>query len=107
MFFDLTLTGDVTDGGAPAAGVGVRIEERVFAPVTVHAESTTDAQGGFTLSATDLPIVDGCLGWAMGFYVVADDGTRTAEWGLNSVISGAWSRGESTADLSGIPLDLE
>ena len=107
MFFDLTLTGDVTDGGAPAPGVTVRVEERVFAPGTVHAEGTTDAQGRYSLAATDLPIVDGCLGWAMGFFVVADDGARTAEWGINSVISGAWSRGESSADLSGIPLDLE
>ena len=108
VFVDLGITGEVTDGGAPAAaGVAVRIEERTFAPGSVHGEGVTDGDGRFSIAATELPIVDGCLGFAMGFFVVADDGTRTAEWGINSVISGAWSRGESSADLSAIPLDLQ
>ena len=107
VFVDLVITGDVTDGGAAAPGVTVRIEERIFQPGSVHGEGVTDGAGRYSIAASALPIVDGCLGFAMGFFVVADDGARTAEWGINSVISGAWSRGEDTADLSGIPLDLE
>ena len=109
VFVDIAITGDVKDGGVPAgAGVSVRIEEREFAPgLQVHGEAITDASGSYAFTATELPMVDGCLGWAMGFFVVADDGTRSAEWAINSVLSGAWSRGEDSADLTGLPLDLD
>src|SRR5687768_5147748 len=39
VFVDLTVTGQVLDGGVPAAaGVTVRIEERNFQPGSVHGE---------------------------------------------------------------------
>lgn len=107
VYFDLTLTGDVQDGDGVAAGADVRIEERNYEPsTTVHGTAVTDPQGRFSVDATALPIVEGCWGWATGFYVVAEQDGRTAEWGINSVITGAWQDGDTTADLSGIPLDL-
>ena len=104
--FDALVEGDVSDDGAAAAGVTVRLEERNWEPGTVHGEGVTDASGRYSFTATGMPIIEGCWGWATGFYVVADDGSRTAEWGVNSVVTGAWSRGDATIDLTGIPLDL-
>jgi len=107
VYFDLTLTGDVHDGSSMAVGVEVRIEERNYETSTqVHGTGVTDDQGRYRIDATALPIVEGCWGWATGFYVVAQQGDRTAEWGINSVITGAWQDGEASADLSDVPLDL-
>lgn len=107
VYVDLVVTGQVFDDGVPAAsGVSVRIEERTHRPGTIHGQDTTASDGSFAIDAAGLPMIDRCLGWATSFYVVADDGARTAEWGINSVLSGAWQRGEDSVSLEGIPLDL-
>ena len=106
VYFDASVTGRVTDGGAPAEGVEVRIEERNWAPGTLHGSGSTGADGRFTFEATGLPIIEGCWGWATGFYVVAQRGTGTAEWGINSLIVSAWQEDAPTVDLAGISLDV-
>ncbi len=106
VYFDLEISGLVTDGGAPAEGVEVRIEERNWEPGTIHGTATTGADGRFTVLATELPIIEGCWGWATGFHVVAQRGASTAEWGINSVITSAWQQGEAAVELTGVTLDV-
>ena len=101
------MRGRVTRDAAPAVGADVRLEERNWAPGTVHGAGTTNEQGEYTILATDMPIIEGCWGWATGFYIVAEQDGLYDDWGVNSSITSAWIEGKDTIELDGIILELE
>lgn len=105
VFFELTLGGSVTEGGTAAPGAEVWLEERNWRPTTVHGQGQADAQGRYRFEATELPIIEGCWGWATGFFVVARQGDAIAEHPLNSKIVSAWLDGGTQIDVD--PLQLE
>ena len=107
VYFDATVRGKVTRGGAPAVGAAVRLEERFWAPGTVHGEGTTGEQGEYSFLATEMPIIEGCWGWATGFYVEAEQDGLYDDWGVNSSVTSAWIEGKDTIELDGIVLELE
>jgi hypothetical protein len=107
VYYDATIRGRVTRDGAPAAGAEVRLEERNWAPVTIHGSTLSSPTGDYSIVATQMPIIEGCWGWATGFYVVAEQDGLYADWGVNSPIVSAWTADESTVDLEAIILALE
>ncbi|HHO53227.1 MAG TPA: hypothetical protein ENK18_20725 [Deltaproteobacteria bacterium] len=107
MLFDLTLIGGVTEEGAAAVGAEVWLEERNWSPGMVHGQGQTDASGAYQLDATALPIVEGCWGWATGFFLVARLGEATAELPLNSKIISAWLDGATEAEVEVLQLKPE
>lgn len=107
VYYDATIRGRVTRDGAPAVGAEVRLEERNWAPVTIHGSTLSSATGDYSIVATQMPIIEGCWGWATGFYVVAEQDGLYADWGVNSPIVSAWTLDESTVNLEAIILALE
>lgn len=107
VYVDLTIEGRVTEGGVGAEGATVRLEERNWAPTTLHGTTTTGANGTFSLDATDLPIVEGCWGWATGFWLVAERGGLSDEYGANTLIVNGWLDGASVVRLDAVDLALE
>jgi hypothetical protein len=107
VYFDASFRGRVTRDGAPAAGADVRIEERNWAPGTVHGSGTSNEQGTFDIPATEMPIVEGCWGWATGFFVVAEQDGLSDDWPVNAVVTSAWIADESVITLEGFSLELE
>jgi hypothetical protein len=107
VYFDATIRGRVSRDGAPAVGADVRLEERFWDPGTVHGAGTTDEQGQYEILATGMPIVEGCWGWATGFYIVGEQDGLYDDWGINSSVTSAWSEGSSLIELDGIVLELE
>jgi hypothetical protein len=105
---DLAIQGVVQDAsGLPAPGVEVWLEERAWAPTTVHGQGMTDADGRFTFPATGMPIVEKCWGFAALFYIVAQDLESYGEIDANYPIVSAWLQGESVADFEIRPVVLE
>jgi hypothetical protein len=105
---DLEIQGVVHDGsGLPAPGVEVWLEERAWAPTTVHGQGMTDADGRFTFPATAMPIVEQCWGFAALFYIAAQDLESYGEIEANYPIVSAWLEGETVADFEVRPVVLE
>ena len=105
---DLEIRGRVEDAsGLPAPGVEVWLEERAWAPTTVHGQGMTDADGHFTFPATGMPIVEQCWGFAALFHIVAQDLERYGEIDANYPIVSAWLAGEPVADFEVRPVVLE
>jgi hypothetical protein len=105
---DLEIRGRVEDAsGLPASGVEVWLEERAWAPTTVHGQGMTDADGHFTFPATGMPIVEQCWGFAALFHLVAQDLERYGEIDANYPIVSAWLANETVADFEVRPVVLE
>jgi len=107
VYFDASFRGRVTRNGAPASGAEVRVEERNWAPGTVHGTGTSNEQGMFDFPATGMPIVEGCWGWATGFFVVAEQDDLSDEWPVNSILTSAWIEHKDVVLLEGFSLELE
>src|SRR5687768_2058965 len=67
---DVTIVGKVRDGAQQwVPGAHVALEERNWEPGTIHGEADTDADGAFEMTAVDLPVVEGCWGVAVQFWL--------------------------------------
>lgn len=104
---DVTLTGKVVDGdGAGIEGADLWLEERNWSPGRVHGTARSSGGGAFELIAVDLPVVEGCWGTAVSYWLVGDDGARTGEKPLNPEMLHAWEDGTFAADITAFPLIL-
>lgn len=104
---DVVIRGGVRDqdeNRVPDAYVA--LEERNWAPGTIHGESETDGNGEFVLEARDLPVVEGCWGTAVQFWLVGDKGDLAGEKPMNSPIVSAYNDGTLDVDLGSFPLIL-
>jgi hypothetical protein len=107
VYFDASVRGRVMRDGVPAVDAVVRLEERFWDPGAVHGSGETDPSGQYDFVATGMPIIEGCWGWATGFYIVAEQDGLYDDWGINSSVTSAWLDGTAAIDLSGIILQLE
>jgi hypothetical protein len=106
-YWDVTVTGRVrTPEGGAASGASVRIENREWEAGTVYGTGTTDAMGVFTIAASQMVLVEDCLGF-LGHYAVAERDDDYGEAGINSAVFTAVDQGTFVADLSAVPIDLE
>lgn len=104
---DVSITGGVRDQDEhPVSSAHVALVERNWEPGTVHGEANTDSSGHFTMEATDLPVVEGCWGTAVQFWLEGDKGAQTGEKPMNSLIIGAYNDGSLDVDLGQFPLIL-
>ena len=105
---DVGITGGVVDlDEQPIAGAHVVLEERNWVPGTIHGEADTDEQGRFAMDATNLPVVEGCWGVAVQFYLVGTADDLRDEAPMNSQIIGAYTTGTFAVELGAFPLVLE
>lgn len=105
---DLSITGGVVDAeGRPLPGAQVWLEERNWKPGQVHGEGTADGAGRFAFDAFDLPVVEGCWGSAVSYWLVGETGTLWGEKPMNPGLSAAVESGATTVDLGAFPLSLE
>jgi hypothetical protein len=105
---DMEISGRVEDAsGAPVAGADVWVEERNWAPGTIHGQGTTGADGTFAFSILDLPIVEGCWGTAVQFYLAGESAGLQGDKPVNPPIIGAWNDGSMQVELADFPLVLE
>lgn len=102
----VTITGKVTADDAPVAGAEVVIEERNYDP-GVLGETVTAADGTFVLEARDVVWVEDCWGTLFDWYVVANEGGRTGEKGVNSRMHGAITDGSFAFDMTAAPVKIE
>lgn len=106
--WDVTVLGRVEDGmGAPVPGARVVLEDRGWEPGTVLGEDDTDGAGQFEFVAEGVTSVEGCWGSLLDYVVVATEGSRQAERGVNQLLHQAIDDGTLEADLSPAPLVLE
>lgn len=104
---DVTITGTVRDGDQQwVPGAEVALEERNWEPGTIHGQATTDADGRFTMSAVNLPVVEGCWGVVVQFWLIGTSGDLSGEKPMNSLIIGAYTDETFSVDLGGGPLIL-
>ncbi|MCA9490727.1 MAG: hypothetical protein KC621_12440 [Myxococcales bacterium] len=104
---NVTLTGRVVDGdGVGVEGADLWLEERNWSPGRVHGATLSESGGAFELVGGDLPVVEGCWGTAVSYWLVGDDGARTGEKPLNPELLHAWEDGSFAADISSFPLIL-
>lgn len=105
---DVRITGGAVDADQqPVAGAHVALEERNWVPGTIHGEADTDASGRFALDATSLPVVEGCWGVAVQFYLIGTAGDLTGEKPMNSQIIGSYTTGTFEVELGPFPLILD
>jgi len=105
--WDVTVLGRVEDASGAVGGADVWLEDRGWEPVTVLGQTTTSANGGFTLEADDVTAVEGCWGTLLDYVLVATEGSRSGERGINHPLYGAIDDGSFEADISGNPLIIE
>jgi hypothetical protein len=106
--FDATIVGRVADAsGSSVSGAEIALEERTWTPGTIHGTATSEADGSFSLSATDLPAVEDCWGTAVSFWLVGSAEQTTGEKPMNSPLFDAWSDGTGQVDLGDFPLTLQ
>jgi hypothetical protein len=102
---DVRVVGTVEDGDGAAAGdVDVALVERNWTPGTVHGTARTDAAGAFEMDATGLPVVEGCWGTAVQFWLEGTKGQLSGEKPMNSLIIDAYLEARSEVDLGAFPL---
>ncbi|MEQ1500587.1 MAG: carboxypeptidase-like regulatory domain-containing protein [Myxococcota bacterium] len=104
---DVTISGRVVnDDGAGIPDANVQLEERNWSPGTVHGEATTDGSGSFSMTARALPVVEGCWGTAVQFWLVGEAQDLVGEKPMNPQIIGAFDDGSLSVDLGPFPLVL-
>lgn len=102
----LTVHVAVVDGdGAPVGGARVLLEERATR-AGVRGEATTNTDGEAVLADLSITSLEGCWGTALSYFVVASEGARTAEIGVNPSLFNAIEAGEGVVDRRDRPLAL-
>jgi hypothetical protein len=105
---DLTITGLVEDAsGALLEGAQVQLEERNWEPGTIHGTTTTDANGSFTMAATDLVDIPDCWGTALDYVVVVEFNGMFGEAIANQKLFNAIVDETYVADFSAVPILVE
>ena len=66
-----------------------------------------DDRANLDIPATGMPIVEGCWGWATGFFVVAEQDGLSDDWPVNAVVTSAWIAHDDVITLEGFSLELE
>lgn len=102
----LTITGRVVDGGSPAGGATVRLEDRDARPTAVFGTTTTGNDGRYSLDVTDLVAWPNCWNLITDHYLVAEKGEDSAERSVNRFLSDAVREGETTIAITDRDLDL-
>jgi hypothetical protein len=105
--WDVTVIGKVEDAAGNVAGAAVSLEDRGWEPITILGEATTTTNGSFTLEAQNVTAVEGCWGTLLDYVLVATEGSRSGERGINHPLYGAISDGSMEADITGNPLVIE
>lgn len=105
---DVQIVGRVTTAdGTPVEGADIWLEERNWAPGTVHGSGTADAQGAYTFDATTLPIIEDCWGTAVDFWLVGEAPGLFGDKPMNPPIINAWNDGSLVVDAETFPLILD
>ncbi len=105
---DVEIVGHVESrSGAPVEGADVWLEERNWAPGTIHGSATSDASGNYSFFARDLPIIEGCWGTAVSFYLAGEIEGFSGDKPMNPPIINAWNDGSLTVDATVFPLVLD
>lgn len=101
---DVEIRVAVVDAASvPLAGVGVALEERLWAPDELGG-GTTDADGLVVFTAAGVTDVEGCWGTALDYWLVlAADGRETIEETMNSNLYNAIADGSLVVDLRATP----
>lgn len=101
----LTVVGRVRDAQENwVSGAEISLEERNWNPGRVYGTAYSDAQGNFTLLADDMPVVEGCWGTAVQYWLVGQAGALTGEKPMNALFSEAYETGATQVDLGQFPL---
>ena len=105
--YDLTLGVAVRDGGQPARGVDVWLEDRGWEPGTMLASGVTNDEGLVLLDVIGLTSVEDCWGSLLDYVVVAEDGDLYDERDINTPLYNSILNGTFEADIQGAPLELQ
>ena len=105
---EMTVTGLVEDAsGSPVAGAQVILEERNWEPGTIHGTTTTNANGAFTMSATELVDIPDCWATALDYVVVVELDGLMGEAIANQKLFNAIVDETYVADFSPVPIVIE
>jgi len=105
--WNVTVLGRVEDAAGAVGGAEVSLEDRGWEPVTGLGATTTATNGSFTVEARNLTAVEGCWGTLLDYVLVATEGSRSGERGINHPLYGAIDDGSMEADIRGNPLVIE
>lgn len=102
----MTLEGRVVDmAGTGVPFADVRVEERVWHPTTtVMGAGVTNAEGFFFLNLPEIVDVEDCWGTILDYSVVAEQGPRSTERGINTPLFNAIQDGSLAADIADLTL---
>lgn len=92
--------------GTAASGVNVRLDDRGWNPGSVLAEGVS-LEGEFNLDSAEITSVEECWGTLLDYVLVASLEGYQGEKEINTQLFNAIRDGESTADVSAIPIVLE
>ncbi len=96
-----------TEDGAPAVASNVRLEDRGWEPGTVLGDSLAGDDGSFRLENAEITNVENCWGTLLDYVLVAESGELYGEKEINQQLYNAILDGESTADVSAIPIVVD
>lgn len=99
------LVAVVDEDERPVAGAQVSLQEFASRP-GVRGQATTDAAGHASLQDLSITSIEGCWGIALDYRILASEGSRAAEVGVNPSLFNAIDRGESVVDRRDRPIVL-
>lgn len=98
--FDMAFQGFVEDrDGQRLEGVTVALEERSWTQ-QIYKRDVTDVSGEFKVSDQDLPMIEGCWGTVVSFWLVGSTDTSWGERPLNAHIIEALDAGRGVIELT-------
>jgi hypothetical protein len=103
---EMRFVGLVTDDNGPVANAQVELEDRSFRPAIVLGSATSEANGTYTLDATDITSLPDCWLTALDYRMVAVKDEAEGELMVNRWMWEAIQDESYEVDLTDRPVEM-